>query len=43
MHEKYGKKGLAVISLSLDDPTKPKAIAEATAFLKSRIRRSPII
>ncbi|MDX2038386.1 MAG: TlpA disulfide reductase family protein [Isosphaeraceae bacterium] len=33
MHEKYADKGLAVVSLSLDDPEKPKKIAEAKAFL----------
>ena len=33
MHKKYADKGLAVISLSLDDVEKPKKIAEAKAFL----------
>lgn len=36
MHEKYGKKGLSVISLSLDDADKPKKVAEALDFLKSK-------
>ena len=36
MHEKYAKLGLSVISLSLDDPTKPKKVAEAHDFLKSK-------
>ncbi len=34
MHRKYGKKGLAVVSLSLDDPTDKKAVAEAEKFLR---------
>jgi thiol-disulfide isomerase/thioredoxin len=33
MHEKYGDKGLAVASLSLDDPTDAKAYDEARKFL----------
>jgi thiol-disulfide isomerase/thioredoxin len=36
MHHKYGKKGLAVVSLSLDDPADKKAVAEAEKFLKSK-------
>jgi thiol-disulfide isomerase/thioredoxin len=36
MHEKYAPKGLAVISLSLDDPTDKAAVAEAERFLKSK-------
>lgn len=36
MHKKYAAKGLAVISLSLDDSDKPKKLAEATAFLKEK-------
>jgi thiol-disulfide isomerase/thioredoxin len=36
MHEKYGDQGLAVVSLSLDDPEDPKAIGEATEFLRSK-------
>jgi cytochrome c biogenesis protein CcmG/thiol:disulfide interchange protein DsbE len=36
MHHKYSKKGLAVISLSLDDPTDKAAVAEAEKFLKSK-------
>ena len=36
MHRKYGSKGLAVISLSLDDPTDAKAAAEAKAFLEEK-------
>jgi thiol-disulfide isomerase/thioredoxin len=33
MHRKYADKGLAAVSLSLDDYDKPKKVAEATAFL----------
>ncbi|KAJ3049674.1 hypothetical protein HK102_012441 [Quaeritorhiza haematococci] len=36
MHEKYGTKGLAVVSLSLDDAEDSKAIAEAEKFLKDK-------
>ena len=36
MHKKYADKGLAVVSLSLDDPDQPKKIAEAAAFLKEK-------
>jgi thiol-disulfide isomerase/thioredoxin len=36
MHEKYGAKGLAVGSLTLDDPTDEKAFADAEAFLKEK-------
>lgn len=36
MNEKYARKGLAVISLSLDDPTKPKQVAEALEFLQGK-------
>jgi len=36
MHRKYGEKGLAVISLSLDDPTDKAAVAEAERFLKQK-------
>jgi thiol-disulfide isomerase/thioredoxin len=34
MHRKYARKGLAVISLSLDDPSDKVAVAEAEKFLK---------
>jgi thiol-disulfide isomerase/thioredoxin len=34
MHHRFGKKGLAVVSLSLDDPTNKSAVAEAEKFLK---------
>src|SRR5271156_6778656 len=34
MNRKFSKKGLAVISLSLDDPTDKAAVAEAEKFLK---------
>jgi thiol-disulfide isomerase/thioredoxin len=34
MNKKFASKGLAVISLSLDDPTKKAAVAEAERFLK---------
>jgi thiol-disulfide isomerase/thioredoxin len=36
MHKKYAGKGLAVISLSLDDPTNKAAVAEAERFLKEK-------
>jgi thiol-disulfide isomerase/thioredoxin len=36
MHRKYAKLGVAVISLSLDDPSDKAAVAEAEKFLKSR-------
>jgi thiol-disulfide isomerase/thioredoxin len=36
MHRKYGPKGLAVISLSLDDPSDKAAVAEAEKFLKEK-------
>jgi thiol-disulfide isomerase/thioredoxin len=36
MHKKYAEKGLAVISLSLDDPTDTKALAAALAFLREK-------
>jgi thiol-disulfide isomerase/thioredoxin len=36
MHHKYHKDGLAVLSLSLDDPADTKAIAAAEQFLKEQ-------
>lgn len=36
MHHKYAKKGLAVISLSLDDPSDKAAVVEAEKFLRSK-------
>ncbi len=36
MHRKYAKQGLAVISLSLDDPSDKAAVAEAEKFLKEK-------
>ncbi len=36
MHHKYAKKGLAVISLSLDDISDSTAVSEAEKFLKSK-------
>jgi len=36
MHRKYGGKGLAVISLTLDDPTDAKAVAAAEKFLQEK-------
>jgi thiol-disulfide isomerase/thioredoxin len=36
MHQKYAKQGLAVISLSLDDPSDKSAVAEAEKFLKDK-------
>jgi thiol-disulfide isomerase/thioredoxin len=35
MHRKYASKGLAVISLSLDDPSDKAAVGEAEKFLKA--------
>jgi thiol-disulfide isomerase/thioredoxin len=36
MHKKFAPKGLAVISLSLDDPSDKAAVAEAEKFLKEK-------
>jgi thiol-disulfide isomerase/thioredoxin len=36
MHEKYADKGLAAVSLSLDEADNPKKVAAATAFLKEK-------
>jgi thiol-disulfide isomerase/thioredoxin len=36
MHRKYSGKGLAVVSLSLDDPSDKAAVAEAEKFLKEK-------
>lgn len=36
MNKKYAPKGLAVISLTLDDPTDAAAVAEAERFLKEK-------
>jgi thiol-disulfide isomerase/thioredoxin len=36
MHKKYATKGLAVVSLSLDDPSDKAAVAEAERFLKEK-------
>src|SRR5208337_4943313 len=36
MYRKYAGKGLAVISLTLDDPTDAKAVAEAEKFLREK-------
>jgi len=36
MHKKYAPKGLAVVSLSLDDPSNKAAVAEAERFLKEK-------
>jgi thiol-disulfide isomerase/thioredoxin len=36
MHRKFSGQGLAVISLSLDDPTDQAAVGEAEKFLKAR-------
>jgi thiol-disulfide isomerase/thioredoxin len=36
MHQKYSPRGLAIISLSLDDPTDKAAVAEAERFLKEK-------
>jgi len=36
MHRKYAKQGLAVISLSLDDPSDKGAVVEAERFLRDK-------
>jgi thiol-disulfide isomerase/thioredoxin len=36
MHQKFADKGLAVISLSFDDPAEPKQVEEAKAFLNEK-------
>ncbi len=36
MHKKFATKGLAIISLSLDDPSDTAAVAEAEKFLKEK-------
>jgi thiol-disulfide isomerase/thioredoxin len=36
MHRKYAPKGLAIISLSLDDPSDKAAVGEAEKFLKEQ-------
>jgi thiol-disulfide isomerase/thioredoxin len=36
MNAKYGNKGLNVASLSFDDPTKPKQVADAKKFLAEK-------
>jgi len=36
MHKKYGNKGLAVVSLSFDDPANAKQFSEAEKFLKEK-------
>ena len=36
MHKKYADKGLAIISLSLDDATEPKAMKQVTKFLTAK-------
>ncbi len=36
MHQKFAKKGLAVISLSLDDPSDKSAVQEAEKFLRDK-------
>ncbi len=36
MNEKYADKGLQVVSLCLDEPSKPTKVAEALAFLKEK-------
>jgi thiol-disulfide isomerase/thioredoxin len=36
MHRRFAKKGLAVVSLSLDDPANNAAVAEAEKFLKEK-------
>jgi len=41
MHKKYADKGLAVVSLSLDDVERPKKLAEAKAFLVEQGAKFP--
>lgn len=41
MHAKYGDQGVATISLSLDDSTNKKALAEALKFLKEKKAEFP--
>ena len=41
MNQKYGSKGLQVMSLSLDDPSDAKAIEEAKKFLREK--KSPFL
>lgn len=36
LHRKFGGKGLAVVSLSFDDPAKAKQVAEAEKFLQDK-------
>ncbi len=36
MHKKYAGKGLAVVSLSFDDPSNAKQVSEAEKFLKEK-------
>ena len=36
MHRRFAKKGLSVVSLSLDDPSNKAAVAEAEKFLKEK-------
>ncbi|WP_337176326.1 TlpA disulfide reductase family protein [Paludisphaera sp.] len=36
MHKKYASKGLAVVSLSIDDPEDAKAVADAEEFLREQ-------
>jgi thiol-disulfide isomerase/thioredoxin len=36
MHKRYSGKGLAVVSLSMDDREKPKQVDEALEFLKEK-------
>jgi thiol-disulfide isomerase/thioredoxin len=36
LHNKYGRKGLQVVSLSLDDPSDAKAVDEAKKFLREK-------
>ena len=36
LHRRFGGKGLAVVSLSFDDPTKAKQVAEAEKFLRDK-------
>jgi thiol-disulfide isomerase/thioredoxin len=36
LHKKYADKGLSCVSLSVDDPTDKRAVADAVAFLKEK-------
>jgi len=41
MHQKFGNKGLAVVSLSFDDPAETKQLEEARTFLREKKAQFP--